>query len=139
MPVAVVNPWAVLGAAVASMVVGMLWYSPALFGKKWMKLMGFTEESMKAMQKKGMALQYGVSFVAALVMGYVLARMVYYLGAFDVVSALLAAFWLWLGFQATTLVNGVLWGGKPWTLYLIDAAHHLVSLALMAVILVSWV
>ena len=36
-----VNVWTVLVAAVATMVVGFLWYSPALFAKPWMKLMGY--------------------------------------------------------------------------------------------------
>ena len=35
-----INPWAVLVAAVATMVIGFLWYSPILFARPWMRLMG---------------------------------------------------------------------------------------------------
>jgi len=36
-----VNLLAVLVAAVATMIVGFLWYSPLLFAKPWMTLMGY--------------------------------------------------------------------------------------------------
>ena len=36
-----VNLWAVLGSAVATMVIGFLWYSPMLFAKPWMVAMGY--------------------------------------------------------------------------------------------------
>ena len=36
-----VNLWAVLVSALATMVVGFVWYSPVLFANSWMKLMGY--------------------------------------------------------------------------------------------------
>lgn len=36
-----VNLWSVLGAAVAAMVIGFIWYSPLLFAKPWMLAMGY--------------------------------------------------------------------------------------------------
>ncbi len=36
-----VNLWAALGAAVATMVMGFVWYSPLLFAKPWMVAMGY--------------------------------------------------------------------------------------------------
>lgn len=41
---------AVFLAAISSMVVGFLWYSPLLCGKPWIKLMGYTDESLKSAQ-----------------------------------------------------------------------------------------
>jgi hypothetical protein len=41
------NIWAVLVSALSTFLIGGLWYSPALFGKAWMRENGFTEESMK--------------------------------------------------------------------------------------------
>jgi len=40
-----VNLWAVLVAAVASMVVGFLWYSPFLFARPWMLAMGYDPDN----------------------------------------------------------------------------------------------
>lgn len=39
-----INLWSVLTAAVATMVLGFLWYSPLLFAKPWMILMGYDPE-----------------------------------------------------------------------------------------------
>src|SRR5216684_1584610 len=35
-----INFWAVLVSAIATMVIGFLWYSPMLFANPWMRLMG---------------------------------------------------------------------------------------------------
>ena len=35
------NVWAVLVCALATMVIGFVWYSPLLFANPWMKLMGY--------------------------------------------------------------------------------------------------
>lgn len=51
MPEVNINYLAVLIAAIVSMIVGGLWYSPILFGKMWTKAMGWNEETMK--EKKG--------------------------------------------------------------------------------------
>lgn len=44
-----VNYLAVLVAAIASMILGYLWYGP-LFGNMWKQLMGFTDKDMKKMK-----------------------------------------------------------------------------------------
>ncbi len=132
-----INYWAVLVGAVAYMLIGMLWYG-FLFMKQWMKLMGFTEKDKKKAKKKGMAKYYLVAFIAALIMSYVLAHFVDYVGAVDLLGALKAAFWIWLGFIAAIMINSVLWEGRPVKLYLINISYQLVSLIVMAVILVLW-
>ena len=40
-----VNLWAVLVAAIATMVVGFLWYSPFLFARPWMLAMGYDPDN----------------------------------------------------------------------------------------------
>ncbi|PYX37422.1 MAG: hypothetical protein DMG81_14180, partial [Acidobacteria bacterium] len=60
-----VNFWAVLGSAVATMVIGFLWYSPLLFAKPWMLAMGYDpadKARIAEMQKKAAPL-YGISFL----------------------------------------------------------------------------
>ncbi len=114
------NLTAVVAAAIASLVVGFIWYGP-LFGKAWMKLTGLKEMG----DKKEMPKTYAILFVASLVTAYVLSV----LGA-----SLATAFWVWLGFQATLLLHSVLFEGKSWNLYFLNAGHQLVSLLAM-----SWV
>lgn len=141
MPVveASVNNVAVVAAAVVSMVIGAAWYSPLLFGRLWMKLSGITEKSIAEAKKKGMAKSYAIGFLAVLVMSYVLAHFVDYLGATTIAAGMQAGFWLWLGFVATVMVNSFLWEGKPVKLYLLNIAHYLVVLLVMGAILAVWV
>lgn len=136
-----VNYWAVLGAAVASFAVGMLWYGP-LFGKKWMAMMGITEKSMKSMKDSCIltpAQSMSIGFVSTLVMAYVLKHVLVYAGAATLAEGLQGAFWVWLGFLTTKALGGVLWENKSWNLYFLNTAHDLVSIAAMATVLVYWV
>ena len=128
-----VNYGAVLGATVVSFIIGWLWYGP-LFGKKWMVLRKMDPAAMTGeMPYKLMAGE----FVLTLVVAYVLAHFTVLFGATTAPEALELAFWVWLGFYATTLAGPVLWENVPYELYLINAGRWLVSLLAMALIL-SW-
>ena len=133
-----INYWAVLAAAVASHILGFLWYGP-LFGKQWMKLMGFSEKQMKGKSQKGMGKTYTIMTVSALVTSYILAHFVDYVQALTVMEAITLGFWVWLGFLATTQIGSVLWEQKPAKLYFINTAYSLVNLCVMSVILTVWV
>lgn len=134
-----INYLAVVVAALASMVVGSLWYSPAVFGKLWMKLSGKTEKEMEAAKKKGMGKLYALAFLSSLLMAYVLAHFVDYMGAITFTAGMQTGFWLWLGFIATVSFGMVLWDGKDIRLYLLLNGHELLSLLLMGGILAVWV
>lgn len=132
-----VNYLAVLVAALAGMVFGFIWYGP-LFGKVWVKLMGFSQQDMNKMKEKGMAKTYFWAFVMAVVMAYVLAH---FAVAWDVINAMdvfQLAFWIWLGFVVTIQLNSVLWSGKPFQLYLLDIFHYLFAIYIMALVLNYW-
>ena len=136
----VINYAAVVGAAVASMVLGFLWYGP-LFGKPWMAIMGFTKESMEK-AKKGMGKNYALMTLGSLVMAYVLAHSLIFAATYTKTSGmqagLMVGFWNWLGFIAPVEMGAQLWGGKPWKLFVINAGYYLVSLCVMGVILALW-
>src|SRR3989344_3255383 len=132
-----INYLAVVGATVVNMVLGFLLYGPVL-GKVWMREMGFSGEHMSAAQQKGMTKTYIIMGLSALVLNYVLAHFVVLLNIVDTTMALQLAFFSWLGFIATTMLGQVLWEGKSWTLYAINAGYYLVALGVAAVILVSF-
>ncbi len=132
-----INYLAVLVAAIVSMVIGFLWYGP-IFGKAWMRLMKIDKKKIDEAKKKGMTTSYVVMFISALIMNYVLAHFVKYLGSRTFMDGMQAGFWLWLGFIATVQVGIVLWEGKPVKLYLINAAHYLVALMVTGGILAIW-
>lgn len=123
---------AVLAATTASMVIGTVWYTPKVFGNAWMRLAGITPPAdYKREMYKGIL----IGFVGSLIRAYVLAQFVYILASMDWMEALVVAFWIWLGFTATVLVNVVAWEGKSWKLFLIHGGYHFVTLAVMSVIL----
>ena len=132
-----VNEVTVLVAAIVNIALGFAWYSKSLFGKAWMKELGLTEASLQANKKK-MNTTYALMTLASLIMAYVLGHFVILFGTETFMEGLQAGFWIWLGFIATTALNGVLWEKKSWNYYGITAGYYLVSLCLMGVILTLW-
>ena len=136
-----VNYFAVLVAAVSAIVLGFLWYGP-LFGKPWMKLMGFTKESLEKSKKAGMTKTYVLMVLTTLVTAYVLSHVISFATAFmqtsGISAGLSAGFWMWLGFTVPILMDAQMWEGKPWKLFWINASYRLVSLSLMGAILAGW-
>jgi hypothetical protein len=133
-----VNYLAVLLAAVAFMVVGFLWYGP-LFGKRWAKLKGFTEESMKKGQKE-MPKWYIVSFVLGLITAYVLSHVMFLSQNFfhysEQMSGLTSAFWMWLGFVMPVQATATIFSEKRrWEVFGIDTGYQLVGLLVMGLVL----
>jgi hypothetical protein len=68
----------VLVAAVATMVIGFLWYSPALFARPWMLAMGYDPNDKAKLDemRKGAGKIYAIAFVASLVSAFVLAKII---------------------------------------------------------------
>src|SRR2546425_2488884 len=100
MPTANVNLLAVLVAAVLTIVLGAVWYSPVLFAKQWMHAHGYTPEKVEEMKRRGGARAYAVSFLCYLVMGYVGGLLVSYTQATGVVQGVWLGVLAWLGFAA---------------------------------------
>jgi len=132
-----VNYLAVLVTAVVGMALGWLWYGP-LFGKKWIGMMGWTEEQVARMKEQGMAKSYFVNFVATLVMAWVLSLFVAVSSAATFWQGVCIGAWVWLGFVATIMLGSVLWEGRSGKLYLLNVAYWLVSLGLFGGILAVW-
>ena len=135
-----INYYAVLLAAVAAMVLGMLWYGP-LFGKQWIKMMGYTPESMKAMKLSAGAAM-GTQVVLSLLMMYVLAHAIIfgiaYTGIGGAVGGMLGAFYYWLGFVVPLTASSFLFENKTWKLWAFNAAYYFFTLLIAGAILGAW-
>lgn len=134
-----VNGWAVLAAAVSTMVLGGLWYGP-LFGKAWMKGMGWDPNAMMkdpAMKKEGRKAM-GFMVLTSLLMAYVLAHFVDYTASVTWTDGLQTGFWIWLGFQATYIVQTVLFEKRSKNVALISAGYQLAALMIQGAILAAW-
>lgn len=133
-----VNIVAILAAAVASMVVGFIYYSPFVVGKPWMKLMGYKEGDMKPKNEEMVKL-YGTSFVLAIITAFVLSHVMTmslaYFGETRLVTGLMTAVWMWLGFVMPVQLTDVLFSKKPVKLFGINTGYQLVSLLVMGVVI----
>lgn len=133
-----INIWAVLVSAVASMVIGSVWYGP-LFGPMFMEAMDmkkWTEGEREAMKKQMMA-TYLTQFIASIVMFYVLAKFIVDLDQMTVTGGLVTAFWAWLGFVVPVKLGDAIWGGKM-TLFWIGIGNMLVTLLAAGAIIGAW-
>ena len=134
-----INFWAVLLAAASSMVVGSVWYMPNVFGKAWAKLSGVKLGDMGKGKPADMVWMYGSVFVASLVTAYILAAVTFlaqqFTGDTYMQDALTIALWLWLGFTATRMFVHDTFENRRKKLTLLNMAHELVTVLVMAGIL----
>ncbi len=135
-----INFWAVLASAVATMVIGFLWYSPVLFAGPWMRLMGFdpNDQAKMAELRKGAGKMYGLSFVASLLSALVLDKIVVVTYVITIPYGMKIGFAVWLGFVTTVQLTGALFGKQPSKLYLINTGYQLACYLAMGAILARW-
>jgi uncharacterized membrane protein len=129
-----INFPAVVVAALARVVLVSLWWSPLLFLNPWMKLTENTRETMKSGMAKGTAFAIAGSIVMAVVLDYVLQRV----QARSTAEGAAAAFLLWLGFVAVTMLSSVIYERKPFRLFLINCGFQITALLIMGEILAVW-
>ena len=100
-----INYIAVVGAVVASMIVGFVYYHPKVMGSRWMRAIGHTDESIR---EGAGSWVYGVVLVASFVTAWVLAGATWlsfqFYGGSYLVNALVTGVILWLGFTAARVI-----------------------------------
>lgn len=130
-----VNIVSILLAGIANMGVGMLWYSPLLFGNHWMKLMGLTKQKMEKAKSK-MGQTYLTSFLLALLQAYVIGLVLQLMGAMGYLEGMMVGFFAWLGFVMVTQATDFLFGGgKSFHLFLINTGYQLAGLLVMGAVM----
>jgi hypothetical protein len=135
-----VNLWAVLVSAVATMVVGFLWYSPALFANPWMRLMGYdpNDKAKIAEMQKSAGPSYFMSLIASTLAAFVLGKLIAVAGFSTAVDGLKIGLVVWLGFVTTVQLTNALFSRQPFKLYMINTGYQFVCYAVMGVILGVW-
>src|SRR3989441_6218811 len=113
MPTANVNLLAVLVAAVLTIVLGAVWYSPVLFAKQWMHAHGYTPEKVEEMKRRGGVRAYAGSFLCYLVMAYVVGLLVSYTQATGVVQGVWLGVLAWRGVAGAPRLPRDTFSGKP--------------------------
>ena len=134
------NLLAVLVAAISTMLVGFLWYSPALFRKAWMKEMGQdpNDKAKAEGMKKSAGPAYAGSLVASLLSAFVLALFLHWTRAEGAQIGAMTGFHVWLGFVATVQFTGALFTKQSMKLFAINTGYQLVCYLVMGAILGAW-
>lgn len=134
------NWLAILVAAISTMILGFLWYSPLLFAKAWTREMGYDandKAKMDEMRKSG-GPAYAGSMVAALLSAFTLALILHGMRAESLHFGIMASFHIWLGFVATVQFTGALFAKQSMKLFAINTGYQLVCFLVMGAILVLW-
>jgi hypothetical protein len=134
MAITATNWLGIVVAAVVAMIIGFIWYSPALFGKQWMKLSGVSQSNASKMMKNPVNM-IGM-FIAVIISALVLQLFIIHSAITTVTGGIALGFLVWLGFVATSNFGMAAMSGKPWSLYIIQNVHLLIGLVVMGAILV---
>lgn len=130
-----INIWAVVLATVSSMVVGSIWYSRRVFGGYWMRMAGHDEETVRQNAVAPIVITLLVSFVTAWVLAGAIAITQNFYGGSFLGNALVTALILWAGFTAARMVTHDVFDRRPAGLTVLNLAHELVTLEVMALII----
>jgi hypothetical protein len=127
-----VNYLAVVIAAIVAFMIGAGWYMS--LGKIWVEAQGLTPEKMQSNKSK---LPFIYTFVAELVMAWVLAGLMAHLGPGQVtfLNGIVSGAFCWLGFVITALVVNVSFSMRDMRLLWIDGGHWLIVLVVMGAII----
>jgi len=137
-----INYWAVIVCAVASMVLGAIWYGP-MFGAAWMRVLGLKASDVKKrkeMQKRAAPL-YFLQFILSLFQIWVLSTYMVSLGLFGA-SGVMNALWIFGGFVLPTIAGTCMWTNDSrevaWTRFGIQIGYQLVCFVMFGLILGFW-
>lgn len=133
-----INYWAVLLAMLSSMVVGTVWYSPKVFGTRWSKLAKVDMDKPASAAVMPIITTVLVSFITAWVLAGATSIAWHFYGGSYFVSAVVTSVALWAGFTAARFITHDAFEGRPTNLTLMNIAHELVTVLVMAIIIGVW-
>ncbi len=123
-----INYVAVLIAAIAGFAWGAAYYMT--LSKQWLAAVGMTE------MRRSLA-PFIITFIALLVMGWVLAGTLGHLGAGQVTTknGIISGLFVWLGFVVTTVFVSNAYPGRKYALSVIDSIHWLGVLVIQGAVI----
>jgi uncharacterized membrane protein len=115
------NYLAILLAALAAFGWGAIYYMT--LSKQWLAAVGISKEQMQSRS----AAPFVISFIALVVMSWVLAGTLGHLGPGQVTvkNGIISGLFLWLGFIVTTVFVNNAYPGRKYSLSVIDSIHWL--------------
>jgi len=128
-----INWIAVLVATVAAFLLGGVWYSNALFGKRWSQEIGLTEEAIgKTNMKPIFAWAFLLQFIAATTLARFLGAGSSWLIGLHT-GLLIGLCWISTAYGVTYLFEQ-----RSLRIFLINAGYYVVLFSLMGLIIGAW-
>lgn len=121
---------AILLAALAYMVMSMIWFHPKMFGEKWARSVGIGLEYLKPDTKSIVAEAF-----LALIVAFVLALFIDWTGSLTSWNGAVIGFWAFIGFVLTTQYSQVIWSKKPLQAFILEAGCMLATLIIMGALI----
>ncbi len=122
---------AVIAATVVGMVIGIVWYMPQVFGKRWADSVGRKPVTMSDMTPTVMV----AALVMPLVMAYVLTLFIAGLGANSLVNGAIVGFLAALGFSSMASLNAFIYDGRNTNWLMVTAGYQFVALTVMGAVI----
>jgi hypothetical protein len=130
-PVTLLNPLATAAAALAVLVAGMLWTSPFLFGKSWVRLSGIRPGDVRPEhQRLNSIVAVFVAIATAVLLGLLASHV-------RDTPLFYAAGFIWL-FVMLTQLNAFVRRREPFALFLLATTRSLAMLMVGAAVFFFW-
>ncbi|MEP6570793.1 MAG: DUF1761 domain-containing protein [Acidobacteriota bacterium] len=129
---------AVLVATLIHFFLGGLWFSPLLFGNRFIQTIGWSPAKVAEISSQSHTKELVIAFITSAVLVYILAHFVQYIGAKGIAGGIQTGFWLWLGFVVTTQLATVIFEQRPLGLYLLNVGYQLVGCLICGALLAVW-
>lgn len=127
------NLMAILAAAIAGMVIGMIWYSPAVLGNAWIKALDKTRDQLGPPAPAMIG-----SMISTLVTAFALEFLVIVAGADNFLAGAGLGLVIGLGVVAMTMLSDSLFSGWSWPLYFIQTGYRILAIIVMGAICGAW-
>lgn len=130
----IINHWAVFVCAVFNMVLGAVYFSPALFFESWKRESHVSDEQL---QRANKPMMYGAAFLLAWMMSY---NMAFFLGNKETewTWGLTAGFLTGFGWAAAIFTSLSLFEQKSWKYIGINAGYIVIYFSVIGLILGAW-
>ncbi|MEI8327629.1 MAG: DUF1761 domain-containing protein [Candidatus Taylorbacteria bacterium] len=133
-----INIWSILVSVLVSFGIGALWYSPLLFGKEWMTLIGMSEKDLAETRMSRVWGSYVIQIVVSIISICILSFAISAIGTWSFSDGAFIGFFAWLGFVVPVGISELLWRKIPGKLFLIDTVYYLLAFTISGAIIAAW-
>lgn len=129
------NYVAILVSGIMLWILGAIWYSPALFAKPWIEILGIKKGEGKP---SGLMLGMVASFIGDLVLSFILAHLLFWANATGFKNGCVLGVLVWIGFIASPNLPQGIYERRPFKLFSINSGYWLLGLFLAGGLLAAW-